>query len=70
MKPKEKAEKLVHKHLASIIFNIKQDIKASVMDASKKSALITIDEIIEELGEDFVNALRYWQEVREEVMKL
>ena len=70
MKPKEKAEKLVHKHLASIIFNIKQNIKASVMDASKKSALITIDEIIEELGEDFVNALRYWQEVREEVMKL
>tara|TARA_R110002020_G_C15785476_1_gene729637 strand:+ start:270 stop:482 length:213 start_codon:yes stop_codon:yes gene_type:complete len=70
MKPKEKAEKLVDKHLASIIFNIKQDIKASVMDASKKSALITIDEIIEELGEDFVNALRYWQEVREEVLKL
>ena len=70
MKPKEKAEKLVAKHLASIVFNIKQDIKASVMEVSKKSALITIDEIIEELGEDFFKALRYWREVREEVLKL
>jgi hypothetical protein len=71
MTPKEKAESLVDNYLGTIIFNIKQDMKADCINAAKQCAIILVDEITE-----FGNSLglrepmMYWNNVKQEINKL
>ena len=67
MTPKEKAKELVDKSMIGIIFNIKQNIEASTIEASKKCALILVDEILNLLP---LANRDYWQEVKQEIEKL
>lgn len=76
MIPKEKAEKLVDKFMIIIIFNIKQNIEVSIIESAKESALIAVDEILNEYPsqcpKDSYEMERhlYWQEVKQEIKKL
>ena len=70
MTPKEKANNLIEKHLASIILNIKQNISVTVLNAAKKSALISIDEVIEDRSIRGQINFTYWKEVIKELKKL
>ena len=70
MEAKEKANELIEKHLASIIFNIKQNISVTVLSAAKKSALITVDEVIEDRSLRGQINFTYWKEVKKEINKL
>lgn len=76
MKPNEKAIALVDKYLGTIIFNIRQNIEADCVEAAKKSALICIDEIIDEIRE-FDNMdgyaqsrIDYFQEVKNQITQM
>ena len=78
MTPKEKAKELVDKFMLRIIFNIKQEIKNSVIEAAKECALLSVDEIIYSYPTDPFNILQptgikvldYWRKVKEEIQKL
>jgi hypothetical protein len=68
MTPKEKAIKLVDKFMIKIIFNIKQNIEATTIEAAKQCALIAVDELIYETQFEVPNIRqRYWIEVKQEI---
>jgi hypothetical protein len=73
--PKEKAIALTDKYLGTIIFNIRQNIKADCIEAAKKSALICVDEIIDQFG-NYISIpkgtkyVKYWDEVKKEINNL
>jgi hypothetical protein len=78
MTPKEKAKELVDKFMLRIIFNIKQNIEASVIESAKQCALIAVDEIYYGLynylkdTNELQNADRefaYWENVKKEIEK-
>ena len=39
-------------------------------EQAKKGALICVDEILDELGEEFKRAVNHWNKVKEEIQKL
>ena len=70
MKAKEKAKELVgkyehHSKPMEYGINFSGDI-----DHAIESALICVDEMLEELGEELKLAYNYWQEVKQEINKL
>ena len=71
--PKQKANEIITKHYF-ILFDSDSDKgqEALVSSLAKKSALVTIDEILKthEKGKDFdsVNDFAYWSKVRIEAM--
>ena len=69
MTPEEKAIKLVDTYLATIVFNIKENINASVIGAAKQCALICVDEILKNTL-IIPKVLNYWEEVKQEIQKL
>jgi hypothetical protein len=69
MTPKEKALELVDKYLQCVIFNIKQEIKVSVIESAKQCTLISVNEIIKQ-SRDNEYTERYWNEVKQEIEKL
>tara|TARA_R110001599_G_scaffold79628_1_gene215611 strand:- start:192 stop:404 length:213 start_codon:yes stop_codon:yes gene_type:complete len=67
---KEKAKELVgkyehHSKPMEYGINFSGDI-----DHAIESALICVDEMLEELGEELKLAYNYWQEVKQEINKL
>lgn len=85
MTPKEKAEELVNQFLEKIPFadtNVYEDWKKEMNDKSKQCALIAVDEVLEnvnyfftELEKDglpnkFDDEIEYWQEVKQQIIKL
>jgi DNA recombination-dependent growth factor C len=72
MTPKEKAQELFDKYYQ--IFEDDED--EHFIDTSKRisklSALIAVDEIIEEVynNESSISRYKYWQEVKQEIEKL
>ena len=73
MTQKEKALELIDKYLQCVIFNIKQEIKVSVIDSAKQCALIAVNEILEALQKDKWNNdfwINYYKEVKQEINKL
>lgn len=70
MTPKEKAEELVLRYLR-IDNNTNEWFNLHI---AKQCALITVDEILEELlecGEVWMKSrIKYWQEVKQEIEKL
>ena len=68
MNPKEKAKELVNKFVDK---NIYEENPTDAVAIAKTSALICVDEMLEELGEDYLpKAYKYWQEVKQEIEKL
>jgi hypothetical protein len=75
MRPKEKAIELTDRYLQCIIFTIKQEIKASVIEAAKQCALIAVDEMIEQIKKfkfmiHHEYEIMYLNRVKEEIEKL
>jgi hypothetical protein len=73
MKPIDKAIELVDKAMGTIIFQIKQNIEADTIPASKSLAINTVDEIFKSIrwSSDFNNEQKnYWNEVKKEIEKL
>jgi hypothetical protein len=67
MTPKEKAHELFDKYNELLSFHILN----GHFDVSKQCALIAVDEIINYLEVDgFSTQINYWQEVKEEILKL
>ena len=69
MTPKEKAEELVDKMIATyeITSNFCYDSTA------KECALIAVDEILNSVKDNFIYSIKfheYWQEVKQEIEKL
>mgnify|MGYP001147345583 FL=1 len=58
---KEKAKELVNRFLQIYDGRVPQ---------AKHCALICVDEMLEELGEELELAYNYWQEVKQEINKL
>jgi hypothetical protein len=73
MTAKEKAEQLVSKFMANIIFSIKQNIHASTVEAAKNCASVSVDEILVasllHFDENSVY-VSFWQQVKSEIKKL
>ena len=63
MTPKEKAQELVLKYYTIIYHSIHQQQKA------KQCALIAVDEILQQILWDKA-AVKYWNEVKQEIEKL
>ena len=74
MTPKEKAEELVDKMYFSRRYNeIENYIAAKEWEHAKQCALIAVDELIKSWDKDLYEncgASEYWQEVKEELLKL
>ena len=76
MKPKEKAIELVDKYIN--INKVKlSDYSVIYTPTAKQCALIAVDELIEHLqpssdfgGEINIYTIEYWQEVKQEILKL
>jgi len=70
MTPKEKAKELAEKMLGDNNHCLNQNIEIDKLIA-KQCALICVDEMLEELGEEYLpRAYKYWQEVKQEIEKL
>jgi hypothetical protein len=76
MTPKEKAKELVDKHCANH-FEQKRGSIIIDLEKAKKSALISVEEIIKVIYKYSIHSdcsedasLEYWQEVKEEILKL
>ena len=67
MTAKEKAKELVSKYYTFIDFSEVYQVSSK---SSKECALICVDEVLEELGEELRLAYNYWTEVKEEINKL
>ena len=68
MTPKEKAKKLVDRFINQMPKYLQG--KTGRLTA-KQCALICVDEMLEELGEEYLpRAYKYWQEVKQEIKKL
>lgn len=75
MTPKEKATELYNKyfllHESSTDENGVWIVSALNKGLAKKCALITLDEVIENIEDDYLETdLKYWQEVKQEIEKL
>ena len=75
MIPKEKAFELVDEAMRTLIFQIKQNIEADTITASKCLAINTVSEIVKNNSElldglKYHEELNYWEEVKEEIIKL
>ena len=75
MVAKEKAKELVEKYLKKRIERI--DILEKLSELAKQSALICVDEVLENISEKQVSTYNpfmmntdYWQEVKQEINKL
>lgn len=77
METKEKARKLVQEFIAHTYSNNNNELQCK--DKSKKCALIVVDEIIKNGGtknviefksKSFTNDVKYWQEVKKEIINL
>ena len=74
MVAKEKAKELVEKYLKKRIERI--DILEKLSELAKQSALICVDEVLENISEEvstynpFMMNTDYWQEVKQEINKL
>lgn len=83
MKPKEKAEQLVKKY-SCLYHGIEEDLleKVVISDYAIESALITVDEILEAIPNEYLDYWQgesqmilnedvdYWNEVKQEIEKL
>ena len=79
--PKQKAEELVNKYIPHIAGADRYNSTLGIYDKeiSKQCALIAVDEIINSLEnygkesdelQNMENNFRYWQEVRQELLKM
>ena len=75
MVAKEKAKELVEKYLKKRVERI--DILEKLSELAKQSALICVDEVLENISEKQVSTYNpfmmntdYWQEVKQEINKL
>jgi hypothetical protein len=68
MTAKEKAEQLVSKFMANIIFSIKQNIHASTVEAAKNCASIAVELVLS--TDLYSEDSDYWVSVYEEIKKL
>ena len=74
MVAKEKAKELVEKYLKKRVERI--DILEKLSELAKQSALICVDEVLENISEEvstynpFMMNTDYWQEVKQEINKL
>ena len=75
MVAKEKAKELVEKYLKKRIERI--DILEKLSELAKQSALICVDEVLENISEKQVSTYNpfmmntdYWQEVKQEINKI
>lgn len=72
MKAKEKSKQLISKYSPKLPFYTEKDN----LNKSKECALICVDEIINTISLDFIRCnnrmqtVTYWQEVKEEIIKL
>jgi hypothetical protein len=74
LSPKEKAKELVHSYLTASFGTIEEYVPVPYVFA-KQCALIAVDEIIEYITSSSdimisVNALEYWQQVKNEIQLL
>ena len=67
MKAKEKALELIEKMFSNMPKYLQGKIGS---ETAKQCALICVDEVLEELGEELELAYNYWTEVKQEVNKL
>ena len=75
MKPIDKAIELVDKSMSTIIFQIKQNIEADTIQASKSLAINTVDEMLILINKlrlyiHYDYELNYWDNVKKEIEKL
>jgi hypothetical protein len=73
MTPKEKAKELTNKYIFTsfIIDEDYENIKLKLMLHAKHSALIAVDEVIQEINYfNYGSFESYWQEVKQEIEKL
>ena len=74
MVAKEKAKELVEKYLKKRVERI--DILEKLSELAKQSALICVDEVLENISEEvstynpFMMNTDYWQEVKQEINKI
>ena len=75
MVAKEKAKELVEKYLKKRVERI--DILEKLSELAKQSALICVDEVLENISEKQVSTYNpfmmntdYWQEVKQEINKI
>ena len=75
MTHKEKAKELVEKYLKKRVERI--DILEKLSELAKQSALICVDEVLENISEKQVSTYNpfmmntdYWQEVKQEINKI
>jgi len=67
MTPKEKAQELFDKYWTLIAYKIEGSVGRLVI---KQCALISVDEIIDNIVDDDKQVLNYWVEVKKEIEKL
>ena len=70
MKAKDKAIELCGKFFKPSVFKYEEKQYLVDEENAKQCALICVDEMLEELGEELKLAYKYWKEVKEEINKL
>lgn len=80
MMPKAKAENLIEKFIPNTrIWNEEKKVLEDCIESAKRCAFIAVDEIINSLEnygkesdelQNMENDFRYWQEVRQELLKI
>lgn len=70
MKPKDKAKELIDKYVGFKLNPYNDPEMSQTLYKAKKNALICVNEILEELGEELKLAYNYWKEVKEEIKNI